>query len=191
MMLATLSLGLAFAFVNARVATEVEAELTRDLNEAGTLVDQRRADFADTFESFANDTADYLVVPVENKIVGIIESPSQMLRTSEYRILERLDLKVRHVLAGTLDAEFESLLSIRSHVEALKQCKHFFAQNPQLQQIIGADTAGSIWRIVSEGISTNAAIGSRRASEMYGGKVLRKEIADDIDNWTTFCLIGR
>jgi prephenate dehydratase len=75
-------------------------------------------------------------------------------------------------------------------------CKSFkprnpVAQNPQLQQIIGADTAGSICRIVSEGISTNAAIGSRRAAEIYGAKVLRKDIADDIDNWTTFCLIGK
>ena len=58
MLLATLSLGFAFAFVNARVATEVEAELTRDLNEAGTLVDQRRADFADTFTTMARLIAD-------------------------------------------------------------------------------------------------------------------------------------
>jgi signal transduction histidine kinase len=58
MLLATLSLGLAFAFVNARVATEVEAELTRDLTEAGALVDQRRADFADTFTTMARLIAD-------------------------------------------------------------------------------------------------------------------------------------
>jgi sensor histidine kinase regulating citrate/malate metabolism len=58
MLLATLSLGLAFAFVNARVATEVEAELTRDLTEAGTLVDQRRADFTDTFTTMARLIAD-------------------------------------------------------------------------------------------------------------------------------------
>jgi signal transduction histidine kinase len=58
MLLATLSLGLAFAFVNARVASEVEAELSRDLTEAGTLVDQRRADFAETFTTMARLIAD-------------------------------------------------------------------------------------------------------------------------------------
>ena len=44
-LLATLSLGFAFAFVNARVSAEVEVELRRDLVKAGTLVDQRRAAF--------------------------------------------------------------------------------------------------------------------------------------------------
>ena len=44
-LLATVSLGFAFAFVNAQVTGEVEAELRRDLSEAGTLVDQRRVQF--------------------------------------------------------------------------------------------------------------------------------------------------
>ena len=43
-LLATVSLGFAFAFVNARVSAEAEAELRRGLAEAGTLVDQRRAE---------------------------------------------------------------------------------------------------------------------------------------------------
>ena len=52
-LLATVSLGFAFAFVNAQVTGEVEAELRRDLSEAGTLVDQRRALFTDTFTTMA------------------------------------------------------------------------------------------------------------------------------------------
>lgn len=148
-------------------------------------------DFADTFAAFETNAADYVVVPVENKIVGKIQAPSQMLKKGDLKILERLELKVRHVLAGTPDAQFDSLKSVRSHVEALKQCRRFLADHQNLIQMIAADTAGSIRRIMAEGVSTNSAIGSRRAAEMYGAKVLLEDIADDVDNWTTFCLIGK
>ena len=57
-LLATLSLGFAFAFVNARVAAGVEVELRRDLAKAGTLVDQRRAAISDTFSTMARLIAD-------------------------------------------------------------------------------------------------------------------------------------
>ena len=42
-LLAVLSLGFASYFVNARVASEAEAELRRGLHEAGGLVDQHRS----------------------------------------------------------------------------------------------------------------------------------------------------
>src|SRR6185436_8416121 len=57
-LLATVSLGFAFAFVNAQVSGEVEAELRRDLSEAGTLVDQRRAAFTDTITTYTRLVAD-------------------------------------------------------------------------------------------------------------------------------------
>jgi signal transduction histidine kinase len=57
-LLATVSLGFAFTFVNAQVTGEVEAELRRDLSEAGTLVDQRRAAFTDTITTYTRLVAD-------------------------------------------------------------------------------------------------------------------------------------
>ncbi|MBC7900995.1 MAG: hypothetical protein H7070_13195 [Saprospiraceae bacterium] len=147
-------------------------------------------DFEATFSAIEIGTAKWGVVPVENKIVGKIEIPRRLLKRSGLRILEKLPLKVRHVLAGTGDSEFEDLISVRSHVEALKQCRRFLSANSHIVRVIGADTASSVRRIVDEGVPTNAAIGSRRAAELYGAKILRENIADDIDNWTTFYLIG-
>src|SRR5438128_2238377 len=58
MLLATLSLGFAFYFVNERFSREAEAELRRGLAEAGTLVDQHRATLTDTFTRLARLAAD-------------------------------------------------------------------------------------------------------------------------------------
>ena len=148
------------------------------------------SDFEAAFSAVEHGIAAWAVIPVENKIVGEIEIPQRLLKQSSLRILERLPLEVRHILAGTPDAEFENLTSVRSHVEALKQCQRFLSSHKNITQIIGADTASSVRRIVDENILVNAAIGSRRAAELYGAKILRENIADDIENWTTFYLIG-
>ena len=57
-LLAMLSLGFAFYFVNARATSEAEAELRRGLNEAGILVDQNRVALTDTFTRLARLVAD-------------------------------------------------------------------------------------------------------------------------------------
>ncbi len=147
-------------------------------------------DFAATFETLLLGQAKYAVVPMRNKIVGEIEAAINLLKQTSLKILDELPLEVRHVLVGTQDAEFENLKSVRSHVEALKQCRRFLSENLQLEQIIGADTASSVRRIVEENHAENAAIGSRRAAEIYGAKILKENVADDLENWTTFYLIG-
>src|SRR5918993_4617142 len=57
-LLAMLSLGFAFYFVNERASMEAEAELRRGLQEAGTLLDQQRATVTDTFTRMARVVAD-------------------------------------------------------------------------------------------------------------------------------------
>ena len=148
-------------------------------------------DFASTFEAVAKARAEYAVVPVENKIVGEIEGAVSILRNGGFQVHDRLPLRVIHVLAGTADADVGSIKSVRSHVEALKQCKRYLAANSEWMQVIGGDTASSVRRVVEENRPENAAIGSRRAAEIYGAKIIAENIADDHDNWTTFCLIGK
>ena len=50
-LLAIVSLGLAFYFVNARVSSEAEADLRRSLTQAATLVDLRRQNLTETFRT--------------------------------------------------------------------------------------------------------------------------------------------
>ena len=147
-------------------------------------------DFEETFATLRAGVADNAVVPVENKIVGEIRQPLDLLTAGAFRVHEKLSLRVQHVLAGTPDATFADLVSVRTHIEALKQCKRFLTTHAHLRQIVGADTASSVRRVVEEGDPQRAAIGSRRAVELYGAKILAEDIADDIDNWTTFYLIG-
>lgn len=145
--------------------------------------------FEDTFRSVVSKQTRYAVVPLKNKIVGEITSATEFFNRTNLKISDELPLEVRHVLCGTRNAEFENLKTVRSHIEALKQCRKFLSSNNQILQIIGADTASGIRRIVEENLTENAAIGSRRAADIYGAKILMENIADDSDNWTTFYLL--
>jgi signal transduction histidine kinase len=85
-LLATVSLGFAFAFVNAQVTGEVEAELQRDLSEAGTLVDQRRALFTETFATLTRLIAD---LPKLKAAVSTGDGPTVQPLADQYR--EQID----------------------------------------------------------------------------------------------------
>jgi signal transduction histidine kinase len=80
-LLAMLSLGFAFYFVNARASTEVEADLRRGLAEAGTLVDQQRATVTDTFTRMARVVAD---LPKLKAAVETADPPTVQPLADEY-----------------------------------------------------------------------------------------------------------
>ena len=149
------------------------------------------SNFAEMFETLENERAMYAVVPVENKIVGGIEGTLQFLRGERFRILEKTTLPVRHVLAGTPESSLDNIKTVTSHIEALKQCQRYLGTRRGCKQFIGDDTARSIREIVLNGNPNDAAVGSERAAEMYGAKVLAMDIANDPNNWTTFYLVSK
>ena len=81
-LVATLSLGFAFSFVNARATREAEAELRRGLNEAGILVDRNRVDLTDTFTRLARLVAD---LPKLKAAVETGDPPTVQPLADEYR----------------------------------------------------------------------------------------------------------
>ena len=88
-LVATLSLGFAFYFVNARATREAEAELRRGLNEAGILVDQNRVDVTDTFTRLARLVAD---LPKLKAAVETGDPPTVQPLADEYRDQVRADV---------------------------------------------------------------------------------------------------
>jgi len=98
-LLATVSLGFAFAFVNAQVTGEVEAELRRDLSEAGTLVDQRRAIFTETFTTFTRLIAD---LPKLKAAVSTGDAPTVQPLADQYRAQIDADALVLRSPQGAL-----------------------------------------------------------------------------------------
>lgn len=81
-LLATLPLGVAFYLVNQRAATEVEAELRRNLAETAVLVDERWATLTGTYTTFARLIAD---LPKLKAAVETGDPPTVRPLADEYR----------------------------------------------------------------------------------------------------------
>jgi signal transduction histidine kinase len=88
-LVATLSLGFAFYFVNARATREAEAELRRGLDEAGILVDQNRVSVTDTFTRLARLVAD---LPKLKAAVETGDPPTVQPLADEYRDQVKADI---------------------------------------------------------------------------------------------------
>ena len=149
------------------------------------------SDFDSMFEALLNDEADLAVVPVLNKIVGTIERPAELIRINRTTVYEELKLPVEHLLAGVAGSSIKNIKLVRSHTEALKQCGKFLRKNPDWKLENGTDTAGSLKAIIENNETQTAAICGRRAAEIYGADILAKAIADEVENWTLFCLVGK
>lgn len=146
--------------------------------------------FEDLYDAIARRKADYIISPLENSLVGSIHRCYDLLLASDLHIVAEIILPVSHFLIACPQATIETIRSIESHPAALGQCERFFSAHPYIQGIAADDTAGSVKRAVESGDVTRAAIGGRRAAEIFGGKILREHIEDHAENYTRFVLLS-
>jgi chorismate mutase/prephenate dehydratase len=149
-----------------------------------------RHNFDDLFHAMDHGEAAYILAPLENSLVGPINRCYDLLFSSGLRIVAEIFMPVPQFLIAGPTATIGSIRTVESHPAALGQCEMFFTENPHLVRLESDDTASSVRRAIESGDPTRAAIGSRRAAEIYGGKILRENIEDHQANWTRFVLLS-
>ncbi len=149
------------------------------------------SDFDSVFQAVLRGQAELAVVPVNNKIVGQINKPVELIGINDMAVHKELKLSIEHVLAGNEDTAVDEIEIVRSHPEALKQCSRYLSEHPNWKIETGTDTAGSLRSIVENKERNAAAICSCKAAELYEARILATAIADEADNWTMFQLVGR
>jgi len=150
-----------------------------------------RPTFNALFSSLREGVADYLLAPVENSIAGTVRPSVELLRESQLEVVDEVTIPVGQNLIACPGVNFDDIQEVQSHPMALAQCSRFFKQHPQLKQIVSDDTAGSVAEIVQRSDRRRAAIGSKRAAEIYGGVIVRENIQDTSHNFTRFLLLSR
>lgn len=158
------------------------------LGEEITLVP--RPTFESMFLAIDDKAADYILAPIENSLAGFVHACFDLLLDSTLYIIGEVIIPISHCLIGCPGVSFETIAAVESHPVALDQCRRFLATNPQIKRIAAEDTAGSVARVISRGDLTRAAIAGRRASEKYGGVILREHLEDSSENYTRFLLLS-
>lgn len=137
--------------------------------------------------------ADVAVLPIENSIEGPISTTLDLLiHETGLVICAEIVVPIRHVLVTVPGATLDGMTTVISHPQGLAQCRKFLDRFLSgAEQVAWLSTAGAVREVVEGGDPTKAAIGPRRAQELYGGQILARDIQDIRGNLTRFVALAR
>jgi len=134
--------------------------------------------------------ADEGIVPIENSLEGAVtETLDVLIQDSQLVIANELVLPIEHYLLVKPDMRAGDVKIVYSHPQALAQCRRFIERCfPKAEVVAALSTAAAVEEVMAE--DGAAAIGNRRAAEIYGAQVLAKGIQDRSGNLTRFVVLA-
>lgn len=146
--------------------------------------------FWEVLSSVRTGRADGAVLPVENLVVGPIQSALDALDdfSDGLHLGGTTDVAIVQALLGLPGTSLEQVKLITSHPVALAQCRRFLqAFGARIEPFF--DTAGAAKMVSETKNPTVAAVASHTAAQRYGLEILSDAIQDEPDNWTRFVRI--
>ena len=130
------------------------------------------------------------MIPVENSIAGRVAALHSLLPHTRLKIVAEHFQLVEHCLVALPGATLKTIKTVKSHVQALSQCRNFLRKH-RFQPLVHADTAGAAREIAEDGDPKIGAIASSLAARIYELKVLARNIEDADHNTTRMLLFSR
>ncbi len=131
------------------------------------------------------------VLPVENTTAGSINEVYDLLSRASLSIVGEEVFRVDHCLLAIEDVPVSKIRRILSHPQALAQCMKFLSSLENCQREYFADTAMAVRKVKEDQDLSQAAIASEEAGKRYGLKVIQRNLADQIENYTRFLVAAR
>ncbi len=146
--------------------------------------------FEETFK-LAKENIEYsIVIPIENSLAGRVADIHYLIPKYELQIHAEHFQTVNHNLLGIKGAQLKDIKTVRSHSQAIDQCRKVISENG-IKPIISADTAGSAKFISLQQDKSESAIASKLAAEIYNLEILKTNIEDESGNVTRFLVMGQ
>jgi prephenate dehydratase len=145
----------------------------------------------EVFDRLDNHSVDLAVIPIENSLAGSVLEHFDLLLAREVFVQREFRLRIVHNLIAVPGVKLAEIRRVYSHPVALDQCREFFRLHPKIEPVSFYDTAGSVKHIMAEKLHDTAAIASKRAAGVYGGKILKAGVEDNKQNFTRFFLVRR
>lgn len=143
----------------------------------------------EVFERLAKRQAAAALIPIENSLAGPVAQHLDLLVSNEVWVEREYRLRIRHNLIAAPGVSLSDLRRVLSHPVALEQCREFFRTHPQVRAESFYDTAGSVKHIIENTLRDTAAIAGAQAARQYGGRILKRSLEDDKQNFTRFFLV--
>ena len=148
-----------------------------------------RQRFDEVFAALAAGDVDAAVLPIENTLAGSVHENYDLLLKFDFEITSETSVRIVHNLIAPPGVTFRRLRKAYSHPVALNQCLDFFERHRRIERVPFYDTAGSVKMVMEHRPDGAAAIASELAARIYGGRILKREIESDRQNFTRFFLL--
>jgi prephenate dehydratase len=145
--------------------------------------------FDQAFAALARGEVDAAAIPFENTLHGSVHDNYDLLLKHDFAITAETNVRVILNLIAPAGVSFRQVRKVYSHPVALDQCLDFFARHKRIERESFYDTAGSVKMVMEQRPPGAAAIASELAAKIYRGRILKRSIEDDRQNYTRFFLL--
>jgi chorismate mutase/prephenate dehydratase len=146
--------------------------------------------FSDVFKNVETDKTEFGVVPIENSIEGSVNQVYDLFLMYDHKVCGEIVLKIDHCLIANNETKLEDIKIIYSHPQALAQCRNFL-ESQNCEVISTYDTAGSVKMIKEQRMLNSGAVAGEKAVEIYGMKIVARNISDTPNNLTRFFVLSK
>jgi prephenate dehydratase len=151
------------------------------------------ATLRDVVLSVQHGQVERALAPVENALEGGVDPvlDALALEAPYVSLIGEVLQPVSYCLAAGRKLALDEITMVRSHPQALGQCKDWLAEHmPDAAVVPAASTADAVREVAQDRDGTHAAIGPRLAARRYGAVMLAEGIEDDPGNTTRFAWIA-
>ena len=147
--------------------------------------------FAAALEAVVCGEAEVAFLPIENSLTGSITETYDLLSQTNLHLIGEEVHRVEHCLIALKPVPLGLIRRIGSHPQALAQCSNFLAALRDCRVEIESDTASAAMLVAESGDLSRAAIASEEAATRYGLQVIKRNIANQKENYTRFVAVAR
>jgi len=146
--------------------------------------------FEKAFELARDDSEYKIIIPIENSLAGRVADIHYLIPKYKLQIHSEHFQKVSHNLLGVKGAKIKDIKTVRSHSQAIDQCRKIISSN-NFKTIISADTAGSAKYVSEKNDKSESAIASELAAKIYNLEILKSNVEDESGNTTRFLILQK
>lgn len=136
-----------------------------------------------------DNKVDYLVMAIENSIVGAILPNYALLDSFKLKIVGEIYLPIAHQFMALPNQTMVDIQEVWSHPMAINQCRVFLRKYPHIKVVEKEDTAAAARLIRANNLQGIAAIASVKAAQIYNLEILANNIHTNPDNYTRFFIL--
>jgi len=147
-------------------------------------------EFGEVFEGVASGLYSFGLVPIENRVDGVVGQVNQLLIQQNLYVVGAVELPIHFCLMVLPGTDHREIRTVHSHFHTLAQCRRFIERN-RLEPVPHYDTAGAAKMLAEETPKAASAVASRLAADLYNLEIIKENIEDHEGSVTRFLILSR